>query len=276
MVAAECLGALPRGDWTVSGVTSQQSDLAEYFYPDRNDDITTTMINALSDFQRWTDQEQRVILALAQRILELPTPRRMLDLGAGLGRLAVQLAPYCERGRLVEPDDHRRAGLTKGCRAIGLPASRFGVAGHWPDGDVDDQYDVVLVSHVFQHVTETTVMSILTDVSAHLRPGGLLYVATCFEGAAEESYTLNRFDARRTWEEAAIDRDTFERLAGASAAGQLPVHFFTRERLVSMIEGNGFTVTDVLPFHALFDASGEPAGFRDVAVIAERRLEGGR
>ena len=255
-------------------MSRDESQSTDYFYPDFNDEITATMINAISDVQQWTDQEQRVILALAQRILELPTPRNVLDLGAGLGRLAFQLAPYFEQGRLVEPDDNRRAGLTKGCRAIGLPASSFKVTKHWPDGGVDAPYDVVLISHVFQHVTETTMTGIMTNASAHLRPGGLLYVATCFEAVAEERFTLNRFNARRMWEEIAIDRDTFERLAGASVEGQLPVHFFTRERLVAMVEGSGLTVTDVLPFHVLVDASGTPAGFRDVAVIAERLPKG--
>ena len=256
-----------------TGMAQERSTVEDYFYPDFNDEITGTMIASVSNLQEWTDQEQRVILALASRILELDHPRSMLDLGAGLGRLALQLIPYFNRGTLVEPDHDRRLHLSEICQVVGALDRGFTVAAQWPEDSEQDSYDVAIISHVFQHIPESSTYRILSQVSQRLRPGGLLYVATCFSGTSKDRFSVNQFNDQQDWEERSIDGDEFEYLARVPVKGQLPVRFFTQDHLVSMIEGHNFSVIDALPFHNVIDQDFPIRDFRDIAIIARRGLE---
>ena len=252
----------------------ENSTGGDYFYPDFNDEMTGTMIRSLSNVQEWTDQEQRVILTLASRILDLSPPRSLLDLGAGLGRLVFQLLPYFNEGTFIEPDDGRRLRLSKICQEVGALDVGFTVTPRWPEESGHIFYDVAVISHVIQHIPESTTRELLSQACERLRPGGLLYIATCFAGASQDRFSVSQFNDRREWEEVSIDANEFERLAAVPESGKLPVHFFTQDHLVSMIEERGVTVIDLLPFHNVTRQEFTTRDYRDIAIIAKRYPEG--
>jgi SAM-dependent methyltransferase len=249
-------------------------DHSTYVYPDEADHLTVTMIGELTrsqgrDFQSWTDEEQAVLVALAPRILTINPPRRLLDVGAGHGRVAFQLAPYFSSGLLVEPDAARRRVLRRRSEVLGLTGAGFAVTDRLPPG-FGPTTSVATLSHVLQHIPQTDAALLLERIADFVQPCGVLYVASCFARADEEHFALECDDGVGGWVETSLDATAFEALASSSVPGRLPVRFFTETTLVDLIEAAGFSVELITPFHAMADRDGA-TWYRDVAVTALRR-----
>jgi SAM-dependent methyltransferase len=115
----------------------------------------------VEDFQRVVTRQPVAFMRRAG----LPRGSRVLDVGAGPGRLVAALTDGGYDARGIEPS-RRSAELA---RAAGLAVERRGVLEH-DDADLD----AVVMWHVLEHLDEPA--AALAAVRSWLRPGGVLLV----------------------------------------------------------------------------------------------------
>jgi ubiquinone/menaquinone biosynthesis C-methylase UbiE len=101
---------------------------------------------------------------------KLPVPSRILDMGCGTGRLAVEIASL----------GHHVTGVDPAPGMIGVARSRPGHESvRWVDGDaetfsLEDRFDLIIMTgHAFQILqTEDAIRTALANLWLHLAPGG--------------------------------------------------------------------------------------------------------
>src|SRR5204862_2075872 len=101
---------------------------------------------------------------------------RVLDVGCGDGRLAVELE---RAGVRVAGTDPSRIAIERAREA--LPGARFeqiGASGRLPFDD--SAFDAVTCIHVLQHVEDT--QTLMSEIRRVLKPGGTLAVAVSNNG----------------------------------------------------------------------------------------------
>lgn len=99
------------------------------------------------------------------RFGDLIRRKRWLDVGAGRAVLMDMLAAEADRAKGVEPNRQRReSAIRRG----------YDMAETVDDLHEDDQFDVITLFHVYEHVTQPVAMA--RTLKRHLAPGGRLIV----------------------------------------------------------------------------------------------------
>jgi protein-L-isoaspartate O-methyltransferase len=202
-------------------------------------------------------------------VMDIKPPRSILDVGAGLGRIMAQLEPYFSSGDLIEPDQKRRNELTALTTLLDPGSRRFSIYAALEELGQSKKYDVILLSHVIQHICVGEVQGMLTQLAQRLHEGGMLYMATCLSPTQEHEYTVTQFDRNGGFEEVAISDTDFNSLAAVPEERKLPVHFFPIGALSAMVESAGLAVFEVRLFHPIQNLSAQRTRFRDVAMVAK-------
>ena len=241
-----------------------------YTYPDNSDRLTLRMIESIADPQEWNDDEQRMLLRLAELTLGQSSPRSILDIGAGEGRLLTQLHAYFNSGSFVEPDDTRRQVLQNLCDAAGYSHRGFKIHSSLDEVAATEKFSTVVISHVIQHIPEAEIEVLLSKAAQLLKPGGLLYLATCLSSSSADQYSVNQWDDSGEWEELYVDRAEFERLSSQSVEGKLPVHFFPVGELAKLADLAELRVSEISAFHVRAEEQTRQQRFRDVALFATK------
>lgn len=216
-----------------------------YTYPDKGDRITIELINEVSKGSYWEDSEKHVLdMALAQ-VRELNRPRHILDLGCGLGRLFPVFAPEADTILGLEPDAERFLGAQASAAAV-TEAECNVICSDSSVLDPEVRFDVILSSHVFQHIPHALCLAMADTMSAHLRPGGLLILTTTHTAADEDILTAETMDgghrAART-----VDLAEFGTLFDMD--GVLPVRLFAEATIEQIFRERGFTLLLRRVFH---------------------------
>jgi SAM-dependent methyltransferase len=107
-------------------------------------------------------RSQRVFHLLSSMIGPCPKPLRVLDYGGGTGCM---LESFVAAGHSCELLDYQEHSLPNGVKRLGRDLD---------DLSPDDQFDVILLSHVLEHVIDP--VGLLQDLRQRLVDGGLLYV----------------------------------------------------------------------------------------------------
>lgn len=246
-----------------------------YTYPDRDDRLTISLIAQLTGEGYWGESETLALRWAMETVEKLPRPRRMLDLGCGTGRLEPVFAPCVDEILAVEPDRDRCAAAAEAAGAVtGIPVTvRYGDASAVEPGR---QFELLVCSHVMQHVDDGALETLWSALEAHAAPGALAVVATTFTGGTRDILTAEWWeDGQRRCE--TLDGHDFR--TAFTRDGVLPVRLFARSTVESLAEGFGFRVEGFRLYHypggtdAADDArrceSGD-MGARDVMYLLRR------
>lgn len=214
-----------------------------YTYPDRDDLLTVSLIDTLSGADYWGASETQVLSWVLEAVDRLPKPRRMLDLGCGTGRLAPVFAPHVDEILAVEPDRDRYGQAAEAAASLPTVTVRHGDASVV---EPERQFDLLLCSHVMQHVDDATLEGLLAALEAHSAPGALVVVATTFTAGPRDVLTAE-------WWENGVRRcetlDGRDFRAAFSQEGVLPVRLFARPTVEALFEGFGFTAEGFRLYH---------------------------
>lgn len=189
-----------------------------------------------------------VLDAVVQMALRTPRPvRRVLDLGAGTGRLTARVLERFPRANAVALDGSA-AMLERAARRLSPYADRVGFERRPFEairGGFDECYDLIVSSFALHHMDHAAMPRLLRSLRRALRPGGQLVVA---------DYVLTRSPRLQGWyEETWVEH----RLAGESG-GKTKEQMLREHEATKAAEGdNPALLTDLLGW-------AEAAGFRDV------------
>ena len=150
--------------------------------------------------------------ALARRLGKTPSPRTILDLGAGTGRFSALLADaFDARVVAVEPSAKMRAEAEQGS-AHPRVAYRDGSAEAIPAAA--GEFDCAFLSMIIHHVSDLAACA--RELHRVLRPAGLVLIRNVFSGRLDGIRHYEFFPPARAIDEVRLP--TVERLRAAFAS----------------------------------------------------------
>lgn len=230
--------------------------MKEYKYPDKDDLLTCSLIENNYDGNYWESSEIAVLKYMVNEINKMksePKDRNMLDVGCGMGRLFEIFSGCVGKITGTEPDIERfhsaciAADVCNEATVRNADRAEVRVIHGTIDEITEDNYfDVILSSHVLQHITHETCESLFADMSAKLRRGGLLILTTtCTAGQTDlffkESWKNNcRF---------AEEIDAFEFKKTFEKEDILPVRIFAEATIKALAVTNGLEIVKHGGYH---------------------------
>ena len=235
-----------------------------YQYPDKNDSITCLYIDTKSNTDYWAKSEKHVLEYAISSLQTLNSPR-ILDIGCGMGRLFATFLPYCSSFIGIEPDLERYTQATK--TALHLADSRLQVV-HGDIHTVDtSSFDVVICSHIWQHIPLSTIEDMLSKLSSMLEPGSLFFLTTTHTHTPNDIFSLERKE-RNTHVSVQVSEREFTK--HFSDEGILPVRIFSKNTIQNLCKKYGFSIVDYKGYH--FDIQHMPQPY-SVSFDDEKNIE---
>lgn len=260
-----------------------------YTYPDKNDMLTCQLIDTEFDSKYWGESEKEVLRQALEEVdrqiernRKQGTEMSLLDLGCGMGRLFPVFAEKADRIMAAEPDLERMTAAKEAAvqvsMASGVPIEVLhGDAGVLPKGE---KYNIIVSSHVMQHITCGMAADLMHTMAARLKPHGLLIMTTTYTDGMEDLFF------RESWKEGhrcneATDRDGFNQTFGTE--GVLPVRLFAAQSILHLADEANLELVRMSRYHYQHhhtadedieaNLSGQGEGARDVMYIFRKRQE---
>lgn len=197
---------------------------SDYRYPDGQDDLTAVFVQDREPYPGYWDESDRLAMAQLEDALHLGARDdvRALDAGCGHGRLLPWLSRQAAHVTALDPDPAR---LVEARRVFEQLASA--TTGEFLVGDVrvlgDRTFNLMLSSHVLQHVPTATVPEMFAGFAAAAGPQAVLVVICCRAPEGHGSFSIDRLEDGRVVVES-VTREQFDAACRAPAVeGMLPV-----------------------------------------------------
>ncbi|MFD9889168.1 class I SAM-dependent methyltransferase [Amycolatopsis sp. NPDC059027] len=227
-----------------------------YRYPDTGDRVTGTFISGHEPYPGyWARSEERALDRLAAELTGVLGPRadvRALDAGCGGGRLLGWLSRFAATVTAADPDPGRLAEA----RAVTPPpdtALEFAVA---PVVELDGgPYDLVLCSHVIQHVPTGDVTPLLRHLHELTTPDAVLVLAYSRAPMGRGGFSLDSVDdaAPGTVHSRRVGRAEFDHALRTAKSTTLPIRLLDPADVAAEAAAAGWRTTWEWTYHVLDD-----------------------
>ena len=223
----------------------------QYTYPDLKDEITCLFIGNHELYEGyWVESENHILDLMKRHIDENIQSEKisLLDAGCGEGRLTAYFSKYFDHILAIDPDKSRldtakeiiqNLGVSDKVHFDGIPLEELGER---------EKFDVILCSHILQHVHTELIIKILSKLKRILKEEGLLFITTCHSTKGTD-YFVKEFLTNSDFTEEVIDKDRFNSLVFVK--NQLPQHLFSFKSLGKMLKKSDFDIIDYKVFHIL-------------------------
>ncbi|MEM5782063.1 MAG: class I SAM-dependent methyltransferase [Candidatus Aenigmatarchaeota archaeon] len=224
-----------------------------YFYPDINDKNINILIKILEPYKGYWEKSEYKVLCLAERIFKYNKYKRMLDLGAGIGRLTIKFSKYFNDITIIEPDKER---LQKAKESIKRKNIKF-IKNSFLNSKLPKEYfDVIICSHVIQHIKTKDIIPTINKIYNILKKNGILVLLTCYSRKNYDFFT-KLFIERNNVKELNISESEFNNLI-INKKMILPIHFFSIKTIKKIL--SKFSIITFKIFHLK----------RDIFIIARK------
>ncbi|HJQ46724.1 MAG TPA: class I SAM-dependent methyltransferase [Amycolatopsis sp.] len=225
-----------------------------YRYPDPGDRVTLSFIARHEPFPGyWQASERRALDLVGELLAERLGPRagtRALDAGCGDGRLLPWLAKYAADITAADPDATR----LDNARGADLPPGTDIAFQQAPIAGVDGSgYDLVLCSHIVQHMPTGDIEAAVRHLHDITAPGGLLVLSHSRAAVGRGGYLLEwREDGEIRYE--TVDRARFDQaLTTGVRPGVLPVRLIDPQAFGKEVAAAGWAPCWEWTYHVLDD-----------------------
>lgn len=226
----------------------------DYFYPDKNDVITVKFISEKQPFEGYWAKSEQFVLERMKKFVDTYTRNKIntcfLDVGCGTGRLLPEFESYFDKMLAIDPDKYLLEMANDTVKKCGL--SRKMLFQHtsieklkWKERSID----VILCSHILQHVHTDSLANMLTKFEQLLKNNGLVFITTCHSRKNYDFYTKMYLKNREVVEEG-IEKNEFNFLS-RNEKDILPNHFFSKKNIFRMLHSFHFEIFDFKSFHIL-------------------------
>lgn len=220
-----------------------------YTYPDPNDKITATLIGQFQhNDDYWARSEQAVFRNIHHTISQINlTNYSLLDVGCGEGRLFVDFVNGASKIVGLEPDAERFAVAQKYVNDHNFNDKILLLNSSLENSHLHDEFDIVLSSHIIQHIPTWSLRSHIEQLCRHTRDNGLLIINTNISHEEDEYFVKDTLEGDQ-FAETKITKEEFDQLTH-NGAGSLPIHMFNGEKLKEEVEAYGFQLLSKRLFH---------------------------
>jgi SAM-dependent methyltransferase len=248
-----------------------------YTYPDPSDKVTFETIKALEPVRGyWSSSDGIMRRDFVGKVLEefrKGRDLRGLDVGCGYGRLIPWLLDgFCQHVTALEPDPGRLRAAKNSLDPNMATRVDF-VERFVEDFAPPESFDLVVCSHLIQHVSHDHLRRILTKLRS-LCGDGRIVLSTAHSTTGADRYVKAFVTADSGYGEDPVSPQEFDRLA-ENPRGVLPIRFFTLETLERALQAAGLQAMDHYVYHCCENSFGdlEKFCFRDTIVNAVPRLK---
>jgi 2-polyprenyl-3-methyl-5-hydroxy-6-metoxy-1,4-benzoquinol methylase len=222
-----------------------------YIYPDYNDKITVKMIEekeARECVGCWQKDEERIMHLMKSQIKEYVKKENpwFLDAGCGDGRLLPEFEKYFNNILFIDPDKNRILAAKKFVSRLNLTDKVTCKTLSIESIDSEQKFDVILCNHVLQHVNTGNILKILEKMYEVLNENGLLFITTC-NSTKNKDYFIKQYIKNSKIIEEKITEEEFNTLVYNKK--KLPIHFFDKEKLITLLKNLNFKVIYFEKFH---------------------------
>lgn len=218
--------------------------MSGYRYPDKDDRLTARFIDREEPYEGYWENSESEALSQAEKFVS-GSDAHLLDIGCGEGRLFDRFEEYASSIVGLEPDTERKKLALQ--EAEGIDAEVDVRSQKFMEEDFDTAFDIVICSHVLQHI-ETSIISDFIDYLHHcLAEEGLLILTASHPTHKSDAFLKTYFEEGRLEEEKVSEQD-FNSLV-TNDENILPVHLFTVQNLEDLLED--FDLKTVRVFHEL-------------------------
>lgn len=218
--------------------------MVEYSYPDENDQLTVQLIDREEPFEGYWEKSEEKALAHAEKFIDY-TEARLLDVGCGEGRLFDRFKPYTDQIVGLEPDKDRRKSAIENTQTKDADIDISGR--NFLEADFEKAFDIVLCSHVLQHVKTSNLNEFADRLRDNLVEGGLLIITASHSTQGSDVF-MKSYSEQGNLKEEEVSEQEFNSLV-TNEENILPAHLFTVESLRDILDGFDFKTVRV--FHEL-------------------------
>ena len=238
-----------------------------YTYPDKNDKMTGELISRVSTGDYWKESEDEVLKMCFNRMKEVSWH---LDLGCGQGRLIEPFLEYSSSVVGAEPDISRYMYSMEEAKRLSdlFPEKNITVI----KGDINSviesgfvSFDTVLSSHVIQHIPFSMTYDMMKKMSSLIKEGGYLFMTSTYNDSDCDIFTLEIFDDKGKREVKYVTEEDCAEAFGKENI--LPVAFYTKKRIISMMNSFGMVLDAIRGYHFYYDD-------HNVRIEDDERLNG--
>lgn len=244
----------------------------QYMYPDLKDRITSVLISSKEPYKGYWEESENFILDLIKKHISKHIKNKeksLLDAGCGEGRLTIYFSDCFEHILAIDPDISRLDVAMEEAKRLKISKKIDFDNGPIEEINEDEKFDVILCSHVFQHVQTSLITKIMEKFRTLMKKSGLLFITTCHSTKGEDYFAKDYLEISNFVEET-IDQDSFNSLV--FGINQLPLHLFSRGSIEDLLKNSGFKIIDYKVFHILEDDLGTKRN-RDITVNKSPSLQ---
>ncbi len=219
-----------------------------YIYPDAGEALTISLIGETEPYPGYWEASETGVLDRAIKIIKKKYQNgTFLDVGCGFGRLILKFSPHFQTICGLEPDKGRYEVCRKNINNWGLAEKVKLLNGSVELLQEHNAYDVILCSHVIQHIPENTANTLLKEFRKLLKKDGLLVLTTSHSKSNKDIYYKSYFNSENKRVEEAISKSEFNITENTS--GILPIKMYTSESLMHLLQKNKFHVDEIRVYH---------------------------
>jgi len=227
---------------------NKHENYESYIYPDGGEAITIALIGETEPYPGyWQASEDGVLDRGIKMISKNGLKGSLLDVGCGFGRLLLKFSKYFDLLYGVEPDRERYEVCKKNISEWSMEEKVRLFNGTVDMLDDRLCFDVILCSHVIQHIPEQISVQLLKTFRKLLKDNGLLILTTSHSDTNEDIYLKNYINTEGKRAEAKISQKEFNSFENKN--GILPTKMFSWHNLQKLLEAGGFHVIDSRVYH---------------------------
>jgi len=223
-------------------------DFMKYFYPDVDDKLIVSDIKQKEPFPGYWNRSENFALSGIISFLKEHPQQRFIDVGAGEGRLTIAFTPFFREIIFLEPDILRLEKAKNNFFRAGIKNIQIKQTTLQNSGIESNSCDLILISHVIQHVETSTLSEIFSMAYKILKKDGKIIVTTSHSRRINDYYSKVSMKAGKI-KSKIISENDFNNLV-MNEDGVLPVHNFTIKSLKNYL--SNFVIEKTLVFHEMF------------------------
>lgn len=234
--------------------------MKRYTYPDKKDKVTLVSISKKEPYKGYWKKSEDYVLSYFDCMLSRKKPNSLLDLGCGEGRLLLKYSRQFKEVYALEPDPQRMHIAKQKIIKRKIKKVIF-ISNLLQNAKLPENYfDVIICSHVIQHIPTTELECFIKKINRLLQKEGILVLLTSHSRSDKEKYIEGSIIHNELVEKE-ISKRRYNKMI-SNTKNILPVHLFSIHSLEKLL--TNFRLETIKIFHEM-----RPRNFFDLLIFRD-------